>query len=92
MPSAKQAAVGVTGKKEVKVRNYDFSNIKEVVLGGETYKLVPDDGEAEVKVETKTKIMAKKRTMRAQLTDIQDIGDSLKRMVIAHMNNSGARQ
>ena len=40
--SAKQAAVGVTGKKEVRVRNFDFANISEVRMGGEQFKLIPD--------------------------------------------------
>ena len=38
-PSAKQERVGVTGKKQVKVRNYKLSNIKEVRMNGERYIL-----------------------------------------------------
>jgi hypothetical protein len=38
-PSAKQEKVGVTGKKQVKVRNYKLSNIKEIRMNGEIYKL-----------------------------------------------------
>ena len=38
-PSAKQERVGVTGKKQVKVRNYKLSNIKEIRMNGEIYKL-----------------------------------------------------
>lgn len=41
--SAKQAKVGVTGKKEVQVRNFDFANIKQVTIKGrEPMELVPD--------------------------------------------------
>lgn len=38
-PSAKQERAGVTGKKQVKVRNYKLSNIKEVRMNGEKYIL-----------------------------------------------------
>ena len=38
-PSAKQERVGVTGKKQVKVRNYKLSNIKEIRMNGQVYKL-----------------------------------------------------
>ena len=38
-PSTKQEKVGVTGKKQVKVRNYKLSNIKEIRMNGEIYKL-----------------------------------------------------
>lgn len=38
-PNAKQVLAGVTGKKEVKVRNYKLSNIKEVRMNGEKYIL-----------------------------------------------------
>lgn len=38
-PSAKQERVGVTGKRQVKVRNYKLSNIKEVRMNGEKYIL-----------------------------------------------------
>lgn len=38
-PSAKQEKVGVTGKKQVKVRNYKLSNIKQIRMNGEIYEL-----------------------------------------------------
>ena len=38
-PSAKQERVGVTGKKQVKVRNYKLSNIKEIRMNGKRYIL-----------------------------------------------------
>jgi hypothetical protein len=38
--SAKQAAVGVTGKKQVLVRNFSFDNIEQVRVNGEAFKLV----------------------------------------------------
>jgi hypothetical protein len=38
-PSAKQERVGVKGKKQVKVRNFKLSNIKEVRMNGEKYIL-----------------------------------------------------
>jgi hypothetical protein len=38
--SAKQAAAGVVGKKQVIVRNFSFDNIEQVRLGGEVFKLV----------------------------------------------------
>jgi hypothetical protein len=42
-PSRKQQMVGVTGKREVKVRNFDFNNIKQVTIrGGEPLELIPD--------------------------------------------------
>lgn len=37
--SVKQAEKGVTGKRQVRVRNYRFENIKEVHFGGETFEL-----------------------------------------------------
>jgi hypothetical protein len=36
----RQAIVGVTGKKQVMVRNFSFNNIKEVRMFGKVYKLV----------------------------------------------------
>jgi hypothetical protein len=39
--SAKQEAAGLKGKKQVKVNNYSFSNIREIHLDKEIYKLVP---------------------------------------------------
>jgi hypothetical protein len=38
--SAKQEKAGVKGKKQVQVRNYSFSNIREIHLDGEVYNLV----------------------------------------------------
>lgn len=38
-PSAKQEKAGLTGKKQVKVRNFKLSNIKEIRMNGEVYKL-----------------------------------------------------
>lgn len=41
--SAKQAQVGVKGKKQVLVRNFDLANIKQVTIkGGEPMELIPD--------------------------------------------------
>lgn len=37
--SVKQAESGVTGKRQVRVRNYRFENIKEIHFEGETYEL-----------------------------------------------------
>jgi hypothetical protein len=39
--SSKQAQSGVNGKRQVRVQNYSFSNILEIRLDGEIYKLVP---------------------------------------------------
>lgn len=42
-PSRKQEAVGVKGKKQVLVRNFDLANIKRVTIkGGEQMELIPD--------------------------------------------------
>lgn len=38
--SAKQAAAGVTGKKQVMVRNFSFDNIEQVRVNDEVFKLV----------------------------------------------------
>lgn len=38
--SAKQAAAGVVGKKQVLVRNFSFDNIEQVRINGEVFKLV----------------------------------------------------
>jgi len=40
--SKRQAAVGVKGKKQVKIRNFDLDNIKEVAIKGERFQLVAD--------------------------------------------------
>lgn len=74
--SKKQEQVGVTGKKQVMVRNYDFANIKEVVMGGEKFTLIPDE---EVSKVTKSE-------------DNSKLNESLHRMVISHLSMSQSRQ
>lgn len=39
--SAKQAAVGVVGKKQVQVRNFGLKNIQQVRINGEVFELIP---------------------------------------------------
>ena len=39
-PSARQESVGLTGKRQIRVRTIKFDNIKTIKIKGETYRLI----------------------------------------------------
>jgi len=80
--SLKQALSGVTGKRQVMVRNYDFPNILKVKYAGVEYTLIPDVKQAPPIATTITK----KQVMRKGLERAADVGEQLRRMVAKDMN------
>jgi hypothetical protein len=80
--SKKQAAAGVTGKKQVMVRNYDFANVLKVKYAGIEYTLIPDTKQAVPPSVT----IAKKQSMRRNLEKAATVGEQLRRMVAQDIN------
>lgn len=71
--SKKQAEVGVTGKKQVKPRNFDFPNILKVTYGKMEYTLIPDTrGPEQVK-----QVIAKKQGIRRKLEQTREVTKNL---------------
>lgn len=71
--SKKQAIAGVTGKRQVMVRNYDFANILRVTYGKVEYTLIPDTrGPEQVK-----QVIAKKQGIRRKLEQTKKVTKNL---------------
>lgn len=80
--SRKQERAGVTGKRQVLVKNYDFPNILKVKYAGIEYTLIPDTKQVTPVATT----IAKKQVMRRNLEKAATVGEQLRRMVAQDIN------
>ena len=72
--SLKQALAGLEGKRQVMVRNYDFSNILKVKYAGVEYTLIPDTKQVPPVATT----IAKKQVMRKSLERTKQLTNQLR--------------